>query len=115
MDMSAAVLHLRSLGQLTADTQRPYAALARTVERLRIVPAMTIDGVPYFDASAVERITATVTAPNPAHVPSRGVPSHQAANNATRALGAPRSQPRASRPPSGKAARQNVRQPQGAQ
>jgi hypothetical protein len=63
--MSAAVLHLRSLGQLTADTQRPYAALARAVERLGIVPSMTIDGVPYFDAGAVERLTAAAAATTP--------------------------------------------------
>lgn len=60
--MSSAVLHLRSLGQLTSDVQRPYASLAQAVERLAIAPALTIDGVPYFDADAVERITAAVTA-----------------------------------------------------
>jgi len=58
--MSTAVLHLRSLGQLTADVQRPYAALARAVEEQHIKPAVTIDGVPYFDADAVERITNAV-------------------------------------------------------
>jgi hypothetical protein len=58
----SAVLHLRSLGQLTADVQRPYATLARAVEQLRIAPAVTIDGVPYFDADAVERITNAVLA-----------------------------------------------------
>jgi hypothetical protein len=60
--MSTAVLHLRSLGQLTADVQRPYAALARAVEERHIAPAVTLDGVPYFDADAVARITAVVTA-----------------------------------------------------
>jgi hypothetical protein len=56
----SAVLHLRSLGQLTADVQRPYATLARAVEAHRIKPAVTIDGVRYFDADAVERITNAV-------------------------------------------------------
>ncbi|MDB5322199.1 MAG: hypothetical protein JWN40_3830 [Phycisphaerales bacterium] len=78
--MSAAVLHLRSLGQLTADTQRAYAALARTVERLAIVPAMTIDGVPYFDAQAVERITTAVAATSPPVPPT----SHRAASCAAK-------------------------------
>jgi hypothetical protein len=60
-----AVLHLRSLGQLTADVQRPYAALANAVQTLGIVPAVTIDGVAFFDGPAVERITAAAAATSP--------------------------------------------------
>ena len=66
---TAAVLHLRSLGQLTSDVRRPYATLARAVEALRIRPAVTIDGVPYFDVQAVVRITAAATAQCPAPPP----------------------------------------------
>jgi hypothetical protein len=80
--MSSAVLHLRSLGQLTADTQRPYAHLARAVARLHIQPAVTIDGVPYFDAGAVERITSALADPDPARpapvAPRRVRPRHPA-------------------------------------
>jgi hypothetical protein len=64
--MSAAVLHLRSLGQLTSDMQRPYAALAKAVERLNIRPKVSLDGVPYFDAPAVAAITAEATRQRPA-------------------------------------------------
>jgi hypothetical protein len=91
--MSVAVLHLRSLGQLTADTQRPYAALARAVERLGIAPAMTIDGVPYFDAGAVERLTAAAAATSPPVPPA----SHAAASCAPDPANVPTSSPLAPR------------------
>src|SRR5687768_3789534 len=71
---SDPVLHLRSLGQLTADLQRPYASLARAVAVLAIAPALTIDGVAYFDAPAVGRLTRAFAAPAAPRHSQRGAP-----------------------------------------
>ncbi len=60
-----AVLHLRSLGQLTSDLQRSYAALAKAVDTLGVKATVTIDGVAYFDVEAVERIAAARLLPLP--------------------------------------------------
>ena len=91
--MSAAVLHLRSLGQLTADTQCPYAALAKAVERLAIRPKMTLDDVPYFDGAAVAMITAEANRQRPAQaarVAPRRVLRRDPAKDATNAPRGPR-------------------------
>jgi hypothetical protein len=95
--MASAVLHLRSLGQLTSDLQRPYAALARAVDRLAVRPKVTIDGVPYFDGAAVAAITAEATRQDPAqpaHVAPRRVPRRDPAKDATATTAAPRGERR---------------------
>jgi tRNA A37 threonylcarbamoyladenosine synthetase subunit TsaC/SUA5/YrdC len=107
--------NLKSLGKLCAELRVPYHVLAEAVAALRIAPALVLNGVRHFDAPAVQRLTAAVTAPiavPPAHVAPRGVPSPKTANHATRAPGAPRSRPRRSRRPSGEA---SLQQPQGTQ
>ena len=91
--MGTACLHLRSLGQLTSDVQRPYATLARAIDERRIRPAVTIDGVPYFDAAAVARITAEATRQRPAQAPTvapRRVLRRDPAKDATAAPRGPR-------------------------
>lgn len=84
---------------MTADTQRPYAALATTVERLAIRPKVTIDGVPYFDAPAVAMITAAATRQRPAQaaaVAPRRVVRRDPAKDGTAAQRGPR-RPRSAR------------------
>src|SRR5687767_13098703 len=97
--MGTAVLHLRSLGQLTADVQRPYAALARAVDELGVAPALTIDGVAYYDLAAVARITAEAARHGPRQPAPRAprrVPSPDPAADAAATPAAPRGP----RPPS---------------
>ena len=54
--MIAQANDLRSLGKLTADFQAPYPRIAGIVSRLGLRPAVTLNGVPYFDEEAIDRI-----------------------------------------------------------
>lgn len=55
--MTCETMDLRSPGQLATDLAAPYSAIIRVVRRLELRPAMTLNGLPYFDADQQERIT----------------------------------------------------------
>jgi hypothetical protein len=54
--MTTATQHLESIGHLCASIQSPYATVRRTVDKLGLVPAVTINGIDHFDAEQCERI-----------------------------------------------------------
>jgi hypothetical protein len=60
---TAADKDFTSIGQLAAHTQRPVRALEQAATSLRIQPALRLNGVSYFSAPQVQKITAVVSEP----------------------------------------------------
>jgi hypothetical protein len=58
--MNATDHDLRSLARLVVDTQASYARLTRLVGELGLVPAVTLDGVPYFAEADQELLIAAL-------------------------------------------------------
>jgi hypothetical protein len=46
-----------SIGALAARTQRPVRRIEQAADSLKIRPALRLNGVVYFDAGQVERLT----------------------------------------------------------
>ena len=55
--------NIQSTGSLCGSFQIGYAALQAAIERAGVRPTITIDGVPHFDAGAVELIRAAIIVP----------------------------------------------------
>ena len=49
-----------SIGQLAAHVQRPVRKIEQAASELKIRPALRLNGVPYFNAQQVERLTETL-------------------------------------------------------
>lgn len=54
--MSISAPSISSIGQLCQTVQSSYTAVRRAIESLGIEPALTIDNVPHYPDSDMERI-----------------------------------------------------------
>jgi hypothetical protein len=49
-------VNLTSTGMIATQAAVPHARILRAIDELRLVPAVVLNGVRYFDTEAVERI-----------------------------------------------------------
>ncbi|MCY2990921.1 MAG: hypothetical protein NTY19_24055 [Planctomycetota bacterium] len=57
-----AAQNLQTIAPLCADFQQPYDKLKRLVVSLGLEPALTLNGLQYFDESAIEELAAALRA-----------------------------------------------------
>jgi hypothetical protein len=50
-----------SIGQLAAHTQRPVRRIEQAADRLKLAPALRLNGIVYFDARQVQKLTTALS------------------------------------------------------
>jgi hypothetical protein len=66
MQTVEAAHDLLAIGQLAAHLQCSVRSIERAADKLRIVPALRLNLVPYFDADQVSTLTAELAHARPA-------------------------------------------------
>jgi hypothetical protein len=64
-----STLNLTTLGKLAGEIKTPVHVLKRIIARLGITPVQTLNGVPYFSQTDIERIADSVRGgAQPSHI-----------------------------------------------